>query len=311
MKGTETMFEIIVEENCTNRECFISIAKELDKFIKNIVSSQNLDSLRYIVVADSNIENYRKSVEKYAKILGKDVYVTNDGSYNVAGKSIEGFSESGEYIQAIIIKSALVLGMYADLLTKEEVSKQFSAEYETLKNVGLATVIHEIGHAVDNANVYKIRGYLNEKIYYNLAVELEEYIVNTAYSIWGEYFAETYSYRVLSTMELSTPSKEEELISCMKFFSKEKNINAVVERIYRILYWFVQCIAYSHIQKLMCFDYEKYSEDEIVSAYVPFLARTEITIVNMLSEYPQWDVDICMDELVQIIKDMIEFEKKI
>lgn len=31
----------------------------------------------------------------------------------------------------------------------------------------------------------------------------------------------------------------------------------------------------------------------------------------MLSEYPQWDVDICMDELVQIIKDMIEFEKKI
>lgn len=304
------MLEIIIEENCTNREDFISIVGELDEFIKTLVSSQNLNSLKYFVVADSDIDNYRNSVNKYARFLGKDAYVTNDGGYYVAGKSIEGFTAEGEYAQVIIIKSALISGMYIDLLIKNGVSQDVLPDYRGLRDVGLITVIHEIGHAVDNDNVYRIRGCVNEKIFYNLDVEFDEYVKNTAYSLWGEYFAESFPYRILSTMELVADRKEKQLKECIECFSMEKNRNAIVERIYRILYLHVHCIARSHNQDAMCFDYEKYAEDEIVSEYIPFLARLEIGIVNILRDYPRWNAESCMDDIEQIIRDMIEFEKE-
>lgn len=304
------MIEIIVEENCTNREYFISITRELDEFIKNIVSSQNLDSLKYLVVADTDIDNYKKTVEKYASLLGKDTYVTNDGSYYSAGKSIEGFTVEGEYTQVIIIKSALISGMYMDLLIRNGAPKELLPDFGSLRDIGLITVVHEIGHAVDNENVYRIRGGVNDKILYNLEIEFDEYVENTAYSLWGEYFAESFPYRMLSTMALLADSKEEQLKDCIECFSKEKNRNAIVERVYRILYLFVHCIARLHNQESTCFDYEKYTEDEIVSDYIPFLARTEIAIVNILRDYPRWDAESCMDEMGRIIRDMIGFEKE-
>ena len=304
------MVEIIVEENCANREDFISIVRELEEFIKTVVSSLNLDSLKYLVVADSDMDNYKKSVEKYASLLGKDAHVTNDGSYYSAGKSIEGFTAGGEYAQAIIIKSGLISGMYTDLLIKNGVPQDLLPDLGSLRDVGLLTVIHEIGHAVDNDNVYRIRGFVNDKILYNLETEFDEYVENTAYSLWGEYFAESFPYHILSTIELLAESKDEQLKDCIKCFSKEKNRNAIVERVYRILYLFLHCIARLHNQESTCFDYENYAEDENVSNYIPFLARMEIAIVNMLRDYPRWNAESCMDEIGQIIRDIIEFEKE-
>lgn len=305
------MFEIIVEENCINREYFISIARELDEFIKNIVSLHNLDSLKQFVVADSDIENYGKTVEKYARLLGRETYVTNDGSYYSAGKTIEGFTAEGKYAQVIIIKSALISGMYMDLLMKNGAPQELLPDLGSLRDVGLITVIHEIGHAVDNDNVYRIRGCVNDKILYNLDVEYDEYVENTAYSLWGEYYAESFPYRILNTMELVADSKEEQLKDCIECFSKEKNRNAIVKRVYRILYLFVHCIARLHNQESTCFDYEKYAEDESVSDYIPFFARTEISMINMLRDYPRWDAETCMGEMGQIIREMIEFEIEI
>lgn len=304
------MIEILIEDNCTNREYFISVARELDEFIKNVVSSQNLDSLKYLVVADSDIDNYSNSVKNYASFLGKDANVTNDGSYYSAGKSIEGFTAEGEYAQVIIIKSALFSGMYMDLLIKNGAPQEVIPDLGNLRDVGLITVIHEIGHAVDNDNVYRIRGCVNDKVCYNLDVEFEEYIENVAYSLWGEYFAESFPYHILSTMELMADSKEEQLKDCIESFSKEKNRNAIVERVYRILYLFIHCIARLHNQESTCFDYEKYAEDESGSDYIPFLARTEIAMINLLRDYPRWNVQTCMDEMGHIVRDMIEFEKE-
>ena len=304
------MLEIIIEENCTNREYIVAIMEKLDEFIRNIVSSQNLDSLRYFVVADTEIENYCDSVKYYARLLNKDTYLTNDGSYFVAGKTIEGKISGGEYVQAIIIKSGLIIGMYNDLLLRNGVPKENVPDMGDMRNIGLVTVVHEIGHAVDNANVYSLSGCIDNKLLFNLDLELDEYIEKNSYSLWGEYFAESFPYRVLGAIDLVADNKEEQLKECIENFSKEKSRNALVERVYKILYLYVHCIAGIHFQKITNFDYDKYTEDEIVSDYIPFLARTEIAMINLLKDYPNWNVDTCMDEMSQIIKDMIEFEKE-
>ena len=295
------MLEIIIEENCTNREYIVAIMEKLDEFIRNIVSSQNLDSLRYFVVADTEIENYCDSVKYYARLLNKDTYLTNDGSYFVAGKTIEGKISGGEYVQAIIIKSGLIIGMYNDLLLRNGVPKENVPDMGDMRNIGLVTVVHEIGHAVDNANVYSLSGCIDNKLLFNLDLELDEYIEKNSYSLWGEYFAESFPYRVLGAIDLVADNKEEQLKECIENFSKEKSRNAIVERVYRILYLYVHCIAGIHFQKITNFDYDKYTEDEIVSDYIPFLARTEIAMINLLKDYPNWNVDTCMDEMSQII----------
>lgn len=310
IKENGIMLEIIIEENCTNREYIVAIMEKLDEFIRNIVSSQNLDSLRYFVVADTEIENYCDSVKYYARLLNKDTYLTNDGSYFVAGKTIEGKISGGEYVQAIIIKSGLIIGMYNDLLLRNGVPKENVLDMGDMRNIGLVTVVHEIGHAVDNANVYSLSGCIDNKLLFNLDLELDEYIEKNSYSLWGEYFAESFPYRVLGAIDLVADNKEEQLKECIENFSKEKSRNAIVERVYRILYLYVHCIAGIHFQKITNFDYDKYTEDEIVSDYIPFLARTEIAMINLLKDYPNWNVDTCMDEMSQIIKDMIEFEKE-
>lgn len=310
IKENGIMLEIIIEENCTNREYIVAIMEKLDEFIRNIVSSQNLDSLRYFVVADTEIENYCDSVKYYARLLNKDTYLTNDGSYFVAGKTIEGKISGGEYVQAIIIKSGLIIGMYNDLLLRNGVPKENVPDMGDMRNIGLVTVVHEIGHAVDNANVYSLSGCIDNKLLFNLDLELDEYIEKNSYSLWGEYFAESFPYRVLGAIDLVADNKEEQLKECIDNFSKEKSRNAIVERVYRILYLYVHCIAGIHFQKITNFDYDKYTEDEIVSDYIPFLARTEIAMINLLKDYPNWNVDTCMDEMSQIIKDMIEFEKE-
>lgn len=310
IKENGIMLEIIIEENCTNREYIVAIMEKLDEFIRNIVSSQNLDSLRYFVVADTEIENYCDSVKYYARLLNKDTYLTNDGSYFVAGKNIEGKISGGEYVQAIIIKSGLIIGMYNDLLLRNGVPKENVPDMGDMRNIGLVTVVHEIGHAVDNANVYSLSGCIDNKLLFNLDLELDEYIEKNSYSLWGEYFAESFPYRVLGAIDLVADNKEEQLKECIENFSKEKSRNAIVERVYRILYLYVHCIAGIHFQKITNFDYDKYTEDEIVSDYIPFLARTEIAMINLLKDYPNWNVDTCMDEMSQIIKDMIEFEKE-
>ena len=288
------MLEIIIEENCTNREYIVAIMEKLDEFIRNIVSSQNLDSLRYFVVADTEIENYCDSVKYYARLLNKDTYLTNDGSYFVAGKTIEGKISGGEYVQAIIIKSGLIIGMYNDLLLRNGVPKENVPDMGDMRNIGLVTVVHEIGHAVDNANVYSLSGCIDNKLLFNLDLELDEYIEKNSYSLWGEYFAESFPYRVLGAIDLVADNKEEQLKECIENFSKEKSRNAIVERVYRILYLYVHCIAGIHFQKITNFDYDKYTEDEIVSDYIPFLARTEIAMINLLKDYPNWNVDTCL-----------------
>lgn len=302
--------KIIVEKNCVNRKEMVCIANKLDIWIRNIVESLKLDSLRFFVIADNDEENYNNSVKKYANKLAVREYVENDINYNVVGKTIEGYISEQEYAQVIVIKSALVVGMYNDLLRKNDISQEPIQNLEIIRNIGLLTVMHEIGHAIDNSNLYRIRGDFSNKKIYDLKTEFNEYVESIAYILWGEYFAESFSYKMLSEMGLYANCNEKQMKDCIASYSREKSSVIIVERVHRILYLFMHYIACLHNQEQVHFDCKKYAKDEIISDYVPFLKKTEDAIVKMKKNYPWCNAENCMNDFIKVITDMIKFEKE-
>ena len=104
-------------------------------------------------------------------------------------------------------------------------------QLEQLYSVHL--IVHEIGHAVDYENRYRMFGTVNTKSFYNLGNERErqEYFLENAFSLWGEYYAETFSFKNFN----KTPNKNEgNLLWCIDSYF-ENQVNFYLERAYRIV----------------------------------------------------------------------------
>ena len=283
------MLEVIIEDNSEERNCNIDKMKEIvESAIKSIVRLYKLESLKYFVVSESEDEKFEETVDKYGKILHCCTALTNDGHYSAVGKTIMGVTEDGEFAQAIVVRSYLITAMYCDLMTRNGVPEKLLFKESGLKDIGLVKTVHEIGHAVDNENIYKIRGKIECKVQYDLENEMEDYIEDAAYDLWGEYYAESFPFAVYQDINDLTGSEIKELRSCILQYSKGEKVTDEVERIYRILYLFVHCLAHVHNQTKKGFDYEIFmGEDELV-AYIPYLRNIELTIVDMLGRYPNW-----------------------
>ena len=305
--------EFIIEENCYNIEAVETITPYIKPFIENVLTAQNISSLDYFVIADSREESYAETVNKYASMVGTDTHITQDGSYFTAGKSLDGIDEKGKLHQAIVIKSAnwvCAAFEYMDSqgLLKEDMLEQMN----TPQFMSLALILHEIGHAIDNEQQYKISGTVNTKVLYDLEYEYDEYVKNTALSLWGEYFAESFAYRIIRITDESTGGKESELEKCIGTYSIGTDRNTLLDRVYRILYFFVTRIAYVHQSSNFSttFNYSKYEEDKLVSLYIPLLARAEVAIVNLYRNYPNWKSYEQLNELSDLFKDFVSFEHR-
>jgi len=303
--------EFIIEENCYNIEAVETITPYIKPFIENVLTAQNISSLDYFVIADSREESYSETVNKYASMVGTDAHITQDGSYFTAGKSLDGIDEKGKLHQAIVIKSAnwvCAAFEYMDSqgLLKEGTLKQMN----TPQFMSLALILHEIGHAIDNEQQYKISGTVNTKVLYDLEYEYDEYVKNTALSLWGEYFAESFAYRIIRITDETTGGKESELEKCIGTYSIGTDRNTLLDRVYRILYFFVTHIAYVHQSSNFSatFNYSKYEDDKMIGLYIPILARTEVAIVNMYRSYPRWESYEQLNELSDIFKEFVLFE---
>lgn len=292
-----------------NRETVVTMMQQMNPFLESIVNANKITALSYFVVADSNMDHYCASVEKYARVINSTTCLENNDDYSVAGKTIDGISDSGDYQQAIIIKSMVIIAMYKDIM-RNEPNNYEGCDMGNLNNVGIMTVVHEIGHAMDDANIYRMLNHVDNKILFDLNIEYDEYIEKIAYGLWGEYYAESFPYRILEPKftTVVADGKEENLVDCIRKYSKEKQSNNIVERVYRILYFFVHCLSGLHFREQNNFDYEKYKNDEDVNPYIPFLVNVEIDMVNLAQTYPAWNKENCMKKLEQDIKDMIAFE---
>lgn len=303
------MLEVIIEDNSEERNCNIDKMKEIvESVIKSIVRLYKLESLKYFVVSESEDEKFEETVDKYGKILHCCTALTNDGHYSAVGKTIMGVTEDGEFAQAIVVRSYLITAMYCDLMTRNGVPEKLLFKESGLKDIGLVKTIHEIGHAVDNENIYKIRGKIECKVQYDLENEMEDYIEDAAYDLWGEYYAESFPFAVYQDINDLTGSEIKELRSCILQYSKGEKVTDEVERIYRILYLFVHCLAHVHNQTKKGFDYEIFmGEDELV-AYIPYLRNIELTIVDMLGRYPNWKNTTYVQNFAEEIEKLIKFE---
>lgn len=212
--------------------------------LQGVLEGQQLDTLDYFVVTDPEAGEFEKAVSKYAAIVGTEANVTRDGSYRAEGKTLSGLGNDGRLHQTIIITSAIcrqaimevafMLG-YLNMDEKTIHEKQL----EQLYSVHL--IVHEIGHAVDYENRYRMFGTVNTKSFYNLGNERErqEYFLENAFSLWGEYYAETFSFKNFN----KTPNKNEgNLLWCIDSYF-ENQVNFYLERAYRILYFFVLSMA--------------------------------------------------------------------
>lgn len=303
------MLEVIIEDNSEERNCNIDKMKEIvESVIKSIVRLYKLESLKYFVVSESEDEKFEETVDKYGKILHCCTALTNDGHYSAVGKTIMGVTEDGEFAQAIVVRSYLITAMYCDLMTRNGVPEKLLFKESGLKDIGLVKTVHEIGHAVDNENIYKIRGKIECKVQYDLESEMEDYIEDAAYDLWGEYYAESFPFAVYQDINDLTGSEIKELRSCILQYSKGEKVTGEVERIYRILYLFVHCLAHVHNQTKKGFDYEIFmGEDELV-AYIPYLRNIELTIVDMLGRYPNWKNTTYVQNFAEEIEKLIKFE---
>lgn len=303
------MLEVIIEDNSEERNCNIDKMKEIvESVIKSIVRLYKLESLKYFVVSESEDEKFEETVDKYGKILHCCTALTNDGHYSAVGKTIMGVTEDGEFAQAIVVRSYLITAMYCDLMTRNGVPEKLLFKESGLKDIGLVKTVHEIGHAVDNENIYKLRGKIECKVQYDLENEMEDYIEDAAYDLWGEYYAESFPFAVYQDINDLTGSEIKELRSCILQYSKGEKVTDEVERIYRILYLFVHCLAHVHNQTKKGFDYEIFmGEDELV-AYIPYLRNIELTIVDMLGRYPNWKNTTYVQNFAEEIEKLIKFE---
>ena len=303
--------EFIIEENCYNIEAVETITPYIKPFIENVLTAQNISSLDYFVIADSREESYSETVNKYASMVGTDAHITQDGSYFTAGKSLDGIDEKGKLHQAIVIKSANWVCAAFEYMDSQGLLKEGMLEQmNTPQFMSLALILHEIGHAIDNEQQYKISGTVNTKVLYDLEYEYDEYVKNTALSLWGEYFAESFAYRIIRITDESTGGKESELEKCIGTYSIGTDRNTLLDRVYRILYFFVTRIAYVHQSSNFSatFNYSKYEDDKMIGLYIPILARTEVAIVNMYRSYPRWESYEQLNELSDIFKEFVLFE---
>lgn len=305
--------EFIIEDNCYNIEAVKTITPYIKPLIDNVLTAQNIPSLDYFVIADSREENYAEAVNKYASMVGTETHITQDGSYFTAGKSLDGIDENGKLHQAIVIKSAnWVFAAYEYLDTQGLLKEGVLEQMNIPKFMSLILVLHEIGHAIDNELQYKISGTVNTKVLYDLEHEYAEYAKYEALSLWGEYFAESFAYQVIRIITKDAEGKESELEKCIGTYSMGTDRNTLLNRVYRILYLFVTRIAYIHQSSNFSstFDYSQYEKDNLLSLYIPLLARAEVAIVNLYRNYPNWKSYEELNELSDVFKDFVSFEHR-
>lgn len=304
--------KVAVERNCCNYLYDERLAPLLIPTFEKLANEAGLTSLDYFVIADTDVVNYCESVKKYASILDTEASVTQDGNYFTTGKTISGVDEDGKLHQAIVIKSgiwemaAIEYAQLHELLPKEVI------ENPEVSIGAVSLILHEFGHAIDEENRFSISGTKNKKTQYDLSHEFDEYIRQTALSLWGEYFAESFACKNDFTLRSIAVSNTNNLLDCIKSYSLGTDFNSQLERVYRILYYFMFVLAESHQQSTskIVSVYEDMKQDPIVAEYISLFMRAERAIIGLRQDYPKWDSYDRTNDYESVIKDLLQFERR-
>lgn len=292
---------VIVSDNCAHRDSFKSIARDAQERVLAFTSGMALKSLKYLMIADSDPDKFYEEVYRQASILNVEIFCGDSKMFQAAAKVIEGIDNNGEYSQIIIVKSGMMNLMVADWeYLNGNSNKICLTNYDEFKGSGLAIVLHELGHVIDNELLYLLSGEVNLVNGYNLLnrKEREEYYLQSAIGLWGEFFAEYFVYDVCPQLKGLIKSKKQDLLNCIYEYYGS-NITPE-DRAYRILYLFAHTIAYQGESE---FEYEDLAD---YGKYVPILKAFEEELFDLRKIYPEIKVRKAFRGIKATYKKMCE-----
>lgn len=303
------MTKIIIEENCVNpsRNELELVLPVVEGYLQAVLEKYAVDSLKYIVFSDSDQCNFNESVRKYSSIIGTETNITDNEGYQTAAKSIDGINEAGEYQQAIIAKGMLLTTAYFDLLRLiDKLTPAQKQATDNMKYLSLTTLIHEIGHAVDNLYQYNREGYCDNQIAFDLTIkeEYQKYLERSTLSLWGEYFAERFCYETLG--EEVFIDKGSIVCECIKDYSIDSRSNQITERIHMILYFFVHSLCCTHALGRK-FDFLSLENDTCLE-YISYLQMVEKCVIQIFELLLEWDDDL-FEKFIDIYHNLLTHEK--
>ena len=276
--------KIVVDDKCTQKEFYESNSEFLCNFLLQHIESYSLSSLKYFVIADSDPDKFHNAVKYYAEQLNTECHIDDTEMYHVAGKTLDGLDNDGVYSQIIVVKSGLVTGMLYDLICLDKFLNGEAIEELNVQWIGLMTIIHELGHAIDNEIIYNQTGTVNLRVCYDLSKkeDYDEYFKRQAISLWSEFFAESFVFNSYPLLRRMKTFKNNEILNCINNYRGEGI--TPTDRAYRILYLFIHAIAQN---KGVGFDYSILDGFE---QYIEFFKEVELILFSLLDKYPNINV---------------------
>ena len=231
----------------------------------------NLSTLKKVIITGNDFNNYSKAVKELSKDIDQSAYV----SENSFAITINGISTENALNQYIFMRGNIFYGFWLYLSKATEASDDLN-----LKKLACSIVLHEIGHCKYNEILYTKYNYEgSNKKEYNIFSdnELEEYIYHECVTLTSEYYAERFMN------SLCNESKKDYLKEMIEIINDNCFNNRVysLEKIYRLIYWFMLYISYYHTNSIKISFYEdicntkigkilKNLEDEMMNFYDKF-----------------------------------------
>lgn len=296
--------QIIVDKDCTNNDLFVSVTNQIENILLKFLEPYTLTTLKYFVIADTSADKFYKALKKYANQLNTEIAYGDSEMYQVAGKCIEGFDDNGIYSQIIVVKSGLVVGMLSDLSCLQTLSTNKTIEETDIQWLGLMTIIHEFGHAIDNETFFNQKHTVDLRCAYDLAnkVDRDEFFEKSAIALWSEFFAESFAYSVCPELRVLAKSKIDELLKCLENY-RGTDITTT-DRAYRILYLFALVISQN---EKVCFDFSVLDKHQ---HYVCFLKNIESEMFRILKQYPNINTPNDFNIIKKVFYELCVFEYK-
>lgn len=237
-----------IDKQCCNREFFNESKNILEQELIKIISP--IIDIGYVwKVVVSSDDNYEKIVSQIAKQLNT---VRNVSEYGMATAII---GEKDKKIrQAIVMRESIYIGLVYPLIKKidlkdENINFQIITAFESF--------YHECGHLKEQIKSLNLgRNVILTKVKYDLTIdeEMNQYIDEQSFSVWGEYYAQCFMYKTLKNgLPREREDLENEILRYIDVLDKDSDLIDVkterYELAYNLLYRYVHYIAYFHISE--------------------------------------------------------------
>lgn len=261
--------ELIIAENCKFKENLEPIKHDIFNYLYNLIKECGNNKIEKIIIADNDFNNYKLTVEEMTKKVKQCSKISENGF----GVVIAGTDKNNKYTQYIVVNCAIVIGFWNYVCGKiDEYIEEYALCY--------ATLLHEIGHCIHYYILYSKYNYLgatkSKYDSYNKK-DLEEYIYHQCITLTSEYYAQRFMNSIYKEKEWDNTKEILDIINNEDFSSRASNLN----KIYRLIYFFILYISYYHANSLKPKIYEKIHNLSIRDS----LKKIENELINFYNNF--------------------------